>query len=430
MTLSGGQKQRLFIALALINDPELVFLDELTTGLDPQARRAIWDLVRGIRDRGKTVFLTTHLMEEAERLCDRVAILDHGRVIDIGTPAELVRRHCPERTIVVATEDCERAGTLSRDPGGRVGQRPGAAVHDSRTGRRAGDPGDPMPGGASDASDRLPNRGADARGRLSQADRPRHSQLRLHNMLRGLLGLTWLEIKIFVREPMGVIGTVGIPVLLFVVLGRMLGPRARSGSPDVPRFVSVDLPIFASLLIAASAVLSLVAIMAIYREGGILKRLRATPLRPHTILTAHVIVKLLFTAVTLAAMVLVGRRYYPVGADVPLVSFTLALLFSAVSILSLGFLIASIVPTARFAQPIGTAIIYPMLGLSGLFVPVASLPPLLQAIAHALPSTYAVSLLRGIWLGEGWSNHIGDVVMLAVLFLVFTAVSARVFRWE
>jgi ABC-2 type transport system ATP-binding protein len=105
MTLSGGQKQRLFIALALINDPELVFLDELTTGLDPQARRAIWDLVRSIRQRGKTVFLTTHLMEEAERLCDRVAIIDHGRIIDIGSPAELVRRHCPERTVIVATED-------------------------------------------------------------------------------------------------------------------------------------------------------------------------------------------------------------------------------------------------------------------------------------------------------------------------------------
>ena len=87
MTLSGGQKQRLFIALALINDPEVVFLDELTTGLDPQARRAIWELVRGIRARGKTVFLTTHLMEEAERLCDRVAIIDHGRIVDIGTPA-------------------------------------------------------------------------------------------------------------------------------------------------------------------------------------------------------------------------------------------------------------------------------------------------------------------------------------------------------
>jgi ABC-2 type transport system ATP-binding protein len=105
MTLSGGQKQRLFIALALVNDPELVFLDELTTGLDPQARRAIWDLVRGIRDRGKTVFLTTHLMEEAERLCDRVAVIDHGRIVDIDTPAGLVRRHCPERTIVLTVEE-------------------------------------------------------------------------------------------------------------------------------------------------------------------------------------------------------------------------------------------------------------------------------------------------------------------------------------
>src|ERR1700734_844522 len=105
MTLSGGQKQRLFIALALINDPEVVFLDELTTGLDPQSRRAIWDLVRGIRERGKTVFLTTHLMEEAERLCDRVAIIEHGRIIDIGRPEELVGRHCPARTVVLATDN-------------------------------------------------------------------------------------------------------------------------------------------------------------------------------------------------------------------------------------------------------------------------------------------------------------------------------------
>jgi len=105
MTLSGGQKQRLFIALALINDPEVVFLDELTTGLDPQARRAIWDLVRGIRERGKTVFLTTHLMEEAERLCDRVAIIEHGRIIDIDSPQNLVNRHCPERTVVLDTDD-------------------------------------------------------------------------------------------------------------------------------------------------------------------------------------------------------------------------------------------------------------------------------------------------------------------------------------
>ena len=90
--LSGGQKQRLFVALALINRPEIVFLDELTTGLDPQARHATWDLIRDIRERGTTVFLTTHFMEEAERLCDRVAILDCGRIIALDTPTNLVNK--------------------------------------------------------------------------------------------------------------------------------------------------------------------------------------------------------------------------------------------------------------------------------------------------------------------------------------------------
>jgi ABC-2 type transport system ATP-binding protein len=117
MNLSGGQKQRLFIALALINDPEVVFLDELTTGLDPQSRRAIWDLIRGIRDRGKTVFLTTHLMEEAERLCDRVAIIEHGRVIEIDTPERLVQRHCPERTVVLDTSDPSADSCFQKIPG-------------------------------------------------------------------------------------------------------------------------------------------------------------------------------------------------------------------------------------------------------------------------------------------------------------------------
>jgi len=117
MNLSGGQKQRLFIALALINDPEVVFLDELTTGLDPQSRRAIWDLVRGIRERGKTVFLTTHLMEEAQRLCDRVAVIERGRIIDMDTPERLIARHCPERTVVLSTDDSAAEVHLRAIPG-------------------------------------------------------------------------------------------------------------------------------------------------------------------------------------------------------------------------------------------------------------------------------------------------------------------------
>jgi ABC-2 type transport system ATP-binding protein len=117
MTLSGGQKQRLFIVLALINDPEVVFLDELTTGLDPQSRRAIWELVRGIRERGKTVFLTTHLMEEAEKLCDRVAIIEHGRIIDMDSPEGLIRRHCRERAVVLTTDDPTAETRFNAIPG-------------------------------------------------------------------------------------------------------------------------------------------------------------------------------------------------------------------------------------------------------------------------------------------------------------------------
>lgn len=116
MSLSGGQKQRLFIALALIHDPDVVFLDELTTGLDPQARHAIWGLIADVRDRGKTIFLTTHLMEEAERLCDRVALIDHGRLIEMGTPRELVERHCPERSVAFTSNGtgiAERLRTLA-----------------------------------------------------------------------------------------------------------------------------------------------------------------------------------------------------------------------------------------------------------------------------------------------------------------------------
>lgn len=249
-------------------------------------------------------------------------------------------------------------------------------------------------------------------------------------MLRGLPRLTWIEIKIFFREPLGAIGTVVVPVLVFVLLGRLstsLGPRSGKG---VSGAFLVDVPVLAATLIALNAVLSLVAIIAIYREGGILKRLRATPLRPATILSAHVIVKLILTAATLALTLIAGRRFYPMSANAPVVAFAGALLISTWSILSVGFLIASIVPTARFAQPIGAVILYPMLALSGLFVPLSDMPSSLRAIARVLPLTYSVSLLRGMWQGDAWSSHVGDIAILTLVFLACTMLSGKVFRWE
>lgn len=249
-------------------------------------------------------------------------------------------------------------------------------------------------------------------------------------MWRGLLKLTWLELKIFLREPLGAAGTVVVPVVIFIVLGRLGGSRLSAGPMVETKFLAVAMPVLVSVLIAISAVLSLVTIISVYREGGILKRLRATPLRPPTILLAQVLVKLLLTAATLALTVLAGRRYYPVGAQVPLAGFTVALLISTASILSIGFVIASLVPTARFAQPVGAVLLYPMLAVSGLFFPVAILPPVLRVIAGLLPMTYAVSLLQGIWTGESWVSHAGDIVALGVICVACVALSARIFRWE
>jgi ABC-2 type transport system permease protein len=252
-------------------------------------------------------------------------------------------------------------------------------------------------------------------------------------MLRGLWQLTWVELKIFLREPLGAIGTIVIPVIAFVALGKVTsGTKLPSSSDAMSTMLGPGgVPTLVAMMITISAVLSLVTIISIYREGGILKRLRATPLRPWTILSAQVLVKLALTALTMAAMILAGRRYFAIGPDVPLVSFTIGLLISTLSILSIGFIIASIVPTARFAQPIGAFVLYPMMiGLSGLFIPLTRLPPALRLIAQILPLSHVASLLQGIWTGQAWSAHLIDIGALAAVFVICIALSARYFRWE
>jgi len=248
-------------------------------------------------------------------------------------------------------------------------------------------------------------------------------------MLRGLFKLTWVELKIFVREPLGLFATVGVPVIVFLLLGRSLGGKIDR-SADLATFVRTGLPIFACILMALSAATSLISIISIYREGGILKRLRATPLAPTTILSAHVLLKLALTAATLGLMVLLGRRFYPVPLDTPVASFAAALLLSTLSILSIGFVIASAVPTARFAQPAGGLVLYPLLAVSGLFAPIEALAPFWQHVARFSPVTHAVSLLQGVWNGGAWSGHLVEVGALVLNLALCTAVSAKIFRWE
>jgi ABC-2 type transport system permease protein len=247
--------------------------------------------------------------------------------------------------------------------------------------------------------------------------------------MRGLLKLTWVEIRIFMREPLGFVAAIGIPLAMFLVLGRSVSPAAGH-SPEATQFLAQELPLFVSIFISINAALSLVAVISIYREGGILKRLRATPLRPAEILTAHVLVKLFFTGISLALMLLAGRRFYPVTLHPHLAGFALAVGVTTVTILCMGFLVASMVGTARFAQLIGGAIFYPMLAISGIFVPLSAIPRPMEVLGNALPMSHAVALLRGAWVGAGWIHLLPHLGALALTVAICLALTPRVFRWE
>ncbi|MFQ5525843.1 MAG: ABC transporter permease [Thermoanaerobaculia bacterium] len=243
--------------------------------------------------------------------------------------------------------------------------------------------------------------------------------------MRHLLTLTWLEIKIFLREPMGAIGTVLVPVILFIVL-------AGVGGDDDPSMFSGggDLPVLITMFIALGGVTSLTAIISIYREGGILKRLRATPLRPLSILGAHVAAKMLFTVATLVLLAAAGRRFYTGSPPASLLGFLVAVALVTLSVLSVGFVFASVISTARFAQPLASMLLYPLLGVSGLFFPLEILPGAWHTAARLSPLAHAVDLLRGTWSGLPWSDHWIAVAVLFGNFLLCSAVASKVFKWE
>lgn len=248
-------------------------------------------------------------------------------------------------------------------------------------------------------------------------------------MLRGLWKLTWVELKIFMREPMGAATTLIFPAALFIAIGKILQNTSR-GTFDAQAWIGTSLPVLLTIMIALNGVISLTTIMSIYREGGILKRLRATPLRPHTILGAHVIVKLQLTAVNILTLLIVGKTFFNVEIQGSLIGFFVAVTISTISILSLGFVIASLVPTARFAQLIAGTVLYPLLAISGLFASTESFPPVLAFVSNLSPLTHAVSLTGGIWEGESWSNFGVELIALTATFCLCMMLSSKVFRWE
>ena len=282
-TLSGGQKRRLDLGVALVGDPDLVFLDEPTTGFDPAARRAAWDMIRALRSLGKTILLTTHYLDEAEQLADRVAVLREGQIIREGTPAELTGGDERDRGALPPGR------ARGRDPHDRTdpplaGTDRGSACRRPRGRRTSGSP-------------------AHARGRVSLADRARGTMRLYRHQLR------WEQL-LFWRSRESAVFVFLFPLLLFTLLTSVYNGRIY-GRPASWALLAGMLGYGA----ATTAFAGLALILVARRELGILKRIRSTPLPPATYLVA-VLTSIMLVFALQAVSLFVARQ----GAEVDAVA--------------------------------------------------------------------------------------------------------------
>ncbi|MGH7490864.1 MAG: ABC transporter permease [bacterium] len=247
--------------------------------------------------------------------------------------------------------------------------------------------------------------------------------------MRGLWQLTWTEIKLFLREPAAAFFTLIFPLMVLFIFGGIYGnePTPFFGGYGT---VDVSVPAYTAMIIASSGLIGLTIVIALYRERGILRRLRATPLRPLTILSANVLVSFLMTALGMTLLVIAGKMAFGLRFAGNLSSLVAAFTLSSLSFFALGFVLAGLAPTARTAQVIGMVLFYPMLFLSGAAIPLEILPQTIRQYAQFLPLTHVVTLLRGMWVGESWNEHTMEVGILAGILVMGLVVSMKTFRWE
>ena len=407
-SLSGGQRQRLFVALALVNDPELVFLDEMTTGLDPVARRDAWRQIERVRALGAAIVLVTHFMDEAERLCDRLVVLRDGVVVATGTPAELVRRHGGGVTASFTSD------LPPRHVRGAARRPIGAAARSHRGGHRRAHV---APAARPAARVRRPDTGrpdrpaGHARGRLH---RPGHAGGGRPVNGRVMTETSRVELLLLLREPVTLVFALALPVVNVVVLGGVFGisptrpvrSSAESAGPRTTRRPtsrscrSVGLISFPpSWPVTASAVCS----AASARSG----------LPVSAVVTAQLGVGLGLAGV--GAVVVTAVSFLTNEPEPPddLLGVVVAFAIGAAALILLGVLLGALLPTARAAQGAGVLIWFVLLILGGAGPPPEVLPAAMGTVGAVTPLRPLVLALQDPWFG-GSSN----VAMLAVLVAI------------
>jgi len=247
--------------------------------------------------------------------------------------------------------------------------------------------------------------------------------------MKSLLKMTWMEAKLFMREPVGAFFTLVFPLIYLFLFGII------SGNEPTPQFggqrtIDASIPGLIAVIICLAGLMSTTMTMSTYRENGVLRRLRTTPVSPLVVLVAQVIVVFAMTALGMLLLVTAGTLVYHVHFEGNAFSVLVGFILSSLSFFALGFILAGIMPTARIAWIVGMVLLYPMMLLSGAFFTVELLPVGVQKVSAFMPLTYVVNLLRGLWIGQPWGDHLLDVGVLAGMLVLGIIVSAKTFRWE
>jgi ABC-2 type transport system ATP-binding protein len=446
-SLSGGQKQRLSIALALIGQPKVAVLDEMTTGLDPRARRDTWDLIEQVRDRGVTILLVTHHMEEAGRLCDKVALVDQGRIVAAGTPRELAQQaDARTRVQFVPSEPFDDAlltGLPEVSGVGHHGPRVqvsgtgdlvsvviaaltahGVTAHDLElssatledafiqlTGHRAAP---------------VPSSGAQSRQQDRSAQRKGWSLLPSRTPRRAFAKLTQAEARLAWRRPIGLAFGLAVPLLLLALFGAI--PSFRHNK-DLGGLTVVQLyfPVLAAFALAAIATLSLPIPLASYREQGILRRLSTTPVPPAWVLGAQLVVNACIAVAGMAILLLTGIAGLGLTMRSP-GGFVLAAVLTALACLGIGLCIAGTARTTAGASGLAALVLYPMMFFAGLFTPLPVLPAIVTQIGEWTPLGAAVQALQDA-MRTGFPPA-RFLLVLAGYALLTGMLAIRYFKWE
>ena len=455
--------------LALIGQPRVVILDELTSGLDPAARRSTWDLIARIRDRGVTVVLVTHFMDEAERLCDQVALIDAGRVVALDTPARLADRAESSKRVRFRPSAPFDSALLTRLPEVSSVQRIGDHVLVAGSGQlvnaviltlaaagvsaldveleastledaflaltgHAGRDSEPEGEAASTRPARRPGRRPARRARQSRRARAAEGSLggitaafgRVPRAAIGKLALT--EAKLACREPVGIIFGLGLPVLLLVIFGSLPAFHKAQAALGGLTMFEVYLPVLIALTLAMLGLISLPLPLATYRERGVLRRLSTTPASPLLVLGAQFAINLVLGLVAILVIVFAGAGAFGAALPGSAAGFVLAALLTAAALLGMGTWVAAVTRNARSAGGIGSVLLYPMLFFAGLWVPRELMPPVLRDISDYTPLGAAVQALQASY--QGSFPPARTLLVLAGYAAAFCFLAVTRFSWE